>query len=250
MSKEHIAERRDRLHVGTSGWSYQSWRGTFYDAGEPPQNHLAIYARHFSTVEVNNTFYRLPSRETVESWRKTVPPGFIFVIKASRFITHMKRLRDPEQHIPMLFDRIEALGDRLGPILFQLPPRWHKNVERLDAFLQHLPKQHRYAFEFRDPTWFDREVYDLLSAHRVALCIYDLGGEHSPLETTTDLVYIRFHKPAGPNRWLYTRDELAIWANTIAAWLDAGHSVYCYFNNDPGAAAPRNAKELLEMFGE
>jgi uncharacterized protein YecE (DUF72 family) len=240
---------RDCIHIGTSGWSYRSWRGTFYDAAVSPQDHLAFYARHFTTVEVNNTFYRLPDRETVKSWRDTVPAGFTFAIKASRFITHMKRLRDPEHHIPLLFDRIEPLGDRLGPILFQCPPRWHKNLDRLGAFLRQLPRDHRYAFEFRDPAWFDREVYDLLSKHHVALCVYDMAGKRSPMVTTSDIVYVRFHRPAGADRWAYDRNALAELADDIASWVDKGLSVYCYFNNDPGGAAPRNAQELLELLG-
>lgn len=245
--KTSIARHRDRVHVGTSGWSYRSWRGPFYPPSESPREDLAFYARHFSTAEVNNTFYRLPSIETVRSWRDTVPADFIFAIKASRYITHMKRLSDPEQPLALLFERIQPLGDRLGPILFQCPPRWHKNVDRLGAFLQHLPRDHRYAFEFRDPTWFDREVYDLLSAHQVALCMYDLAGQRSPMVMTTDMVYVRFHRPARDDTWAYDRDALVKLAEDITFWVNDGRSVYCYFNNDPGGAAPRNAQELLEL---
>jgi uncharacterized protein YecE (DUF72 family) len=247
--KDSIAKHRDPIYIGTSGWSYRSWRGTFYDASESPSDYLEFYARHFATVEVNNTFYRLPEIKTIKSWRDTVPADFIFAIKASQFITHMKRLRDPEQPLRQLFDRIEPLGDRLGPILFQCPPRWHKNVDRLETFLRQLSRDHRYAFEFRDPTWFDREVYDLLSQHDVALCVYDMGGKRSPMETTADIVYVRFHRPAGEDTWAYDRDALTELANDIGSWVDAGLSVYCYFNNDPGGAAPRNAQELLELLG-
>jgi uncharacterized protein YecE (DUF72 family) len=248
-TRTSIAEHRGLIHIGTSGWSYRDWRGTFYDPSAPPRDHLAFYARHFTTVEVNNTFYRLPKIETLQSWRDTVPANFIFAIKASRYMTHMKRLSDPEQSISRFFDRIEALGDRLGPILFQCPPRWHINVDRLEAFLRQLPRDHRYAFEFRDPTWFDREVYYLLSQHRVAFCVYDLAGTQSPMVTTTDMVYVRFHRPAGKDTWEYDRDTLVGWAESIVTWVDAGLSIYCYFNNDPGGAAPQNAQDLLELLG-
>jgi uncharacterized protein YecE (DUF72 family) len=248
-TRSSIPNHRNCVHVGTSGWSYRSWRGSFYVESVSPRDELAFYARHFSTVEVNNSFYRLPTRETVKSWRDTVPDDFIFAIKASRFITHMKRLRDPEQPISLLFDRIVVLGYRLGPILFQLPPRWHKNTERLEAFLNELPRDHRYAFEFRDPTWFDQEVYDLLSKHRAALCIYDMAGTRSPMVTTADFVYVRFHRPAGEDTWTYDRATLAEWADLIKSWVESGRSVYCYFNNDPGGAAPTNAQELRELLG-
>jgi uncharacterized protein YecE (DUF72 family) len=236
------------IHIGTSGWSYRDWRDRFYPHGVPADHHLAFFASQFGTVEVNATFYRLPERSVFATWRATVPPGFVFAVKASRYITHMKKLRNPEDAIAQLFDRIEPLGDRLGPILFQLPPRWRRNIERLDAFLNRLPPGYRYVAEFRDPTWFDEAVYALLRAHGVGFCIYDMAGFVTPMVTTTDLVYVRFHKPAA-DRWRYRPDELTPWAERIRAWSNTGQTVYAYFNNDPGAAAPTNAHELIGLLG-
>jgi len=241
-----MAGEQARIHIGTSGWSYRHWRGTFYAPGLRPADELAFYTRQFQTVEVNNSYYRLPQETTFATWRDTVPPGFVFAVKASRYITHMKKLRDTEQAVALLLERADVLGDRLGPILFQLPPRWHKNVERLGAFLQQLPTGYRYAFEFRDPSWFADDTYDLLREHGIGFCVYDLAGRITPLVTTSDVVYVRLHKPAGEG-WRYDLGTLGMWADRMRAWRDAGHTIWCYFNNDPETAAPRNAHELIDL---
>ena len=237
-----------RIHVGTSGWSYRHWRGTFYAPGTRPADEFAFYARHFSTVEINASFYRLPETTTFAAWRDAAPPGFVFAVKASRYITHMKKLRDTEQAVALLLKRAEVLHDRLGPILFQLPPRWRKNTDRLRDFVVQLPRGYRYVFEFRDPSWFADDVYDLLRERDIGFCIYDLAGRATPLVTMSGLVYIRLHKPAGEG-WRYDRATLATWADRMRAWRDAGHTVWCYFNNDPDTAAPRNAHELIDFLG-
>lgn len=236
-----------RIHIGTSGWHYDHWKGPFYARDSVQGEYLSSYARHFGTVEVNNTFYQLPAEATLVSWRETVPPDFVFAVKASRYITHMKKLRDPVEPVATFLDRVGCLEAKLGPVLFQLPPRWHCDVARLKRFLDVLPRGRRYALEFRDPSWFNPRVYDLLRDHEVAFCIYYLGGDASPKETTTDFVYIRLHGPDGPYRGSYTPQMLAGWAGAISTWSNQGKEVYCYFNNDPEGHAPRNALNLEEM---
>ena len=237
-----------KIHVGTSGWSYRHWRGTFYEPGTRPADELAAYAREFASVEVNRSYYRLPEGATFAAWRDTVPPGFTFAVKASRYITHMKKLRDTGDAVALLLERASALGDRLGPVLFQLPPRWRKNIDRLRTFVGHLPPDYRYAFEFRDPSWFDDDVYDLLRERGIGFCIYDLAGRVTPLVTTSDLVYVRLHKPAGEG-WRYDLATLGVWAERMRGWSAAGQTVWCYFNNDPDTAAPRNAREMIGLLG-
>lgn len=241
---------RGQIHIGTSGWSYAHWLGRFYGEGEKPRDYLAAYAQHFLTAEVNNTFYRLPGKDAVRQWRETVPDGFTFAVKASRFMTHMKKLKDPEEPIERMLSVVNELGDKLGPILVQCPPNWRRNPDRLRAFLEALPNGYDWAFEFRDPSWFDQEVYDLLASRNAALCVYNQDGETSPLEMTADWMYIRFHKPAGENNWLYDQAFLAGWADSLDTWAREGYRVYAYFNNDLDAAAPANAHQLIELLNE
>lgn len=237
----------NRIHIGTSGWNYDHWRGPFYSPQLAQSDVLSAYASHFRSAEVNNSFYQLPAEATLRRWRDTVPDGFIFAVKASRYITHMKKLKDPDEPVATLLDRVAKLGRTLGPILFQLPPRWRVNVERLDGFLRTLPNEHRYAFEFRDPSWFDQRVYDLLAGHGAAFCIYDLDRNLSPTEVTADFVYIRLHGPEGAYRGSYDERALSGWADAIASWADQGKAVYCYFDNDEAGYAPQNAGRLDEM---
>jgi uncharacterized protein YecE (DUF72 family) len=232
------------LRIGTSGWHYQHWRGTFYPAGEPPS--LARYAERFDTVEINNSFYRLPSAETFAAWREATPPGFLFAVKASRFITHMKKLTDPEGSFEKFFAAVVHLGPKLGPILFQLPPRWRCNAQRLAAFLETIaPRRLRCAFEFRNETWFAPEVQALLVRHNAAFCIYDIAQRRSPQAATADFVYLRLHGPeAAAYAGSYGDAALAGWARRIKAWLAEGRDVYCYFDNDQKAYAAGDALRL------
>jgi uncharacterized protein YecE (DUF72 family) len=236
-----------RTFVGTSGWSYDHWEGPFYPEGLATGERLAYYARRFATVELNNSFYQLPAREQLEHWHHIAGDEFVFAVKASRYITHMKKLNDPEESLDRFLGRVEALGSALGPVLFQLPPRWHCNADRLASFLGQLPGGHRYAFEFRDPSWHVEEILAVLREACAAFCIYDLAGELSPKEVTADFVYVRLHGPEGPYQGSYDARALAGWAGAISAWRDQGLDVYCYFDNDEAGHAPRNAARLAEM---
>ena len=180
-------------------------------------------------------------------WRESVPPGFIFAVKGSRYITHMKKLQDPEKTLTLLMERVPLLGDRLGPILFQLPPHWGFDGERLRHFLEALPRGYRFALEFRDPSWINDAASRLLQKHGAALCMYDFAGRASPREVTGDFVYIRLHGPGGAYQGSYSREALAGWAEDIAAWAAEGKEVYCYFDNDEAGYAARNALELKDM---
>lgn len=234
------------IHVGTSGWNYDHWKGPFYPRDAKDRDLLGLYAERFDAVEVNNTFYQLPSERTIERWVDAVPEGFVFAVKASRYITHMKKLKDPEQAIARFFDRIEAFGAKLGPVLYQLPPRWHLNTERLAAFLDALPPRIRHAFEFRDESWYEGEVYDLLRERGVAFCIYELAGHRSPREITGDFTYVRLHGPGRAYEGSYSRRALAGWAGALSQWSRT-RDVYCFFDNDERGYAPMNASELLKM---
>ncbi len=242
--KHSVAQR---IHVGTSGWSYGHWRGPFYPPGLAEGQWLRYYAERLHTVEINNTFYRLPPPASLNGWRDAVADDFVFSVKASRFITHMKKLREPDVTLAPFFACIDALAPRLGPILFQMPPRWRLDLERLRQFLVALPGEYRYAFEFRDPSWWVRDVYGLLARHAAAFCIHDLGGVVSPREVTCDFVYLRLHGPDGPYRGRYDRATLAGWVDACSAWAAEGRSVHCYFNNDERGYAVLNAQEMQEL---
>lgn len=240
----------DLIHIGTSGWHYDHWRGPFYPEDLAKKEFLSFYRQHFNTVEINNSFYQLPSKKTLAEWRESVPAGFIFAVKGSRYITHMKKLKDPGQSLPPLLERLQVLGDRLGPILFQLPPRWHFNAARLEAFLTALPPDYRYALEFRDPSWLHQEAYRLLRKKGAAFCIYELAGRLSPKEVTADFVYIRLHGPEGAYQGCYDKQTLAGWAGAISAWTGRGLTVFAYFDNDEAGYAAQNALELQEMLSK
>jgi uncharacterized protein YecE (DUF72 family) len=244
---ERGGDVRVRPHIGTSGWQYDDWRGVFYPDGVPQRDWLAYYAERFGTVEVNNSFYRLPERPTFERWREQTPPGFVVTVKASRFITHMKRLRDPEEPVGLLWERATGLGDRLGPILFQLPPRFPVEIERLRELLQVLPKGMQPAFEFRDRSWYTDDVFLLLDDAGAALVWPDGPGMRHTLPMTAGWLYVRFHQGTvdGPG---YRREKLRRWASRISA-TGAGVA-YLYFNNDPTGAAIRDARTMIELLSE
>jgi uncharacterized protein YecE (DUF72 family) len=240
---------RSPIHIGTSGWHYSHWNGPFYPNDLRKEDFLRYYCSRFATVEVNNSFYQLPSEEALLNWRDSTPAGFIFAAKASRYITHMKKLKDPEKHLPILLERLEILGEKLGPILFQLPPRWRLNLERLEVFLKALPGRFRYAFEFRDPSWFDRRAYEALAEHGGAFCIYELAGRRSPAEVTADFVYVRLHGPGEAYQGSYSTGALQGWADRFGRWVQEGKEVFCYFDNDEAGYAAQNALSLQEMVG-
>jgi uncharacterized protein YecE (DUF72 family) len=211
---------------------------------------LSFYTRHFQTAEINNTFYRLPSKQTLAAWRDQVPKNFVFSVKASRYITHMKKLKDPDEPVSVFLGVVSTLKERLGPILFQLPPRWRFNPVRLQNFLECLPRNHRYVFEFRDESWFQPECYEMLRRHQAAFCLYELAGTSSPKELTADFVYVRLHGPRGAYRGQYGVSALAGWAGAFSAWLQKDREVFCYFDNDETGYAPLNALRLKKMFNK
>ncbi len=230
--------------VGTSGWVYPHWRDVFYPIGLPQREWFAHYARHFDTVEINNTFYRLPAETTFDAWRDQAPVGFLYAVKASRYITHVRRLRDCAEPLERFLSRVRRLGPHLGPILYQLPPRWKPNLDRLARFLALLPPDLTHVVEFRDERWFIPEVFDLLRAHNVAFCIFHMPELETPLEVTADVVYVRFHGAGALYMGSYPDDVLRTWAARMREWVASGLQVYAYFNNDAFGNAVRNALTL------
>lgn len=246
------------VRVGTSGWIYKHWRGAFYPPGLPQRRWLEFYAEHFHTVEVNFSFYRLPERSTFESWRLRAPPGFTYAVKGSRFITHLKQLHEPEEHVALFFERVAGLGHAAGPILWQLPPRLRRDDARLDRFLAALPAGLQNAIEFRHESWLAEPVFELLTAHRVALCIPDHPRLPQALRLTAGWTYLRFHYPGRARTAAlgsqesdgdYPPDELARWAERIRRFQAEGAAVWAYFNNDWRGYAIRNALALRELLG-
>jgi len=222
------------LRVGTSGWVYRDWRGVVYPSDLPQRAWFAHYATRFDTVELNNTFYRLPPIETVETWAKQAPPGFVYAVKLGAFGSHRMKLRDAQSWLRNHLDRATRLGASLGPTLVQLPPRWRCNVERLDEFLSVAPRSLRWAVELRDPSWLRDDVYDVLQRHGAALCLHDmLPG--LPWILTTDWTYVRFHGPTAlEQKYVGRYGGRRLWrtADRLAQWLGDGNDVYAYFNND------------------
>jgi len=235
------------LFIGTSGWHYDHWKGPFYPRDIQSDDMLSFYTQQFLTVEINNSFYQLPDKGTFENWRDNTPGGFRFAVKASRYITHMKKLKDPRQPVSDFMDHAQHLDEKLGPILFQLPPNWRVNAERLENFLEVLPEGYRYTFEFRDPSWFDARIYEILSEHGVAFCMYHLNQRDSPRQVTADFIYVRLHGPDGSYQGSYDLQTLSGWAGAFSTWAQQGKDIYCYFNNDQGGYAVKNARQLKEM---
>jgi uncharacterized protein YecE (DUF72 family) len=233
--------------VGTSGWQYDDWRGRFYPRDLPKAGWLSFFAGAFPSVEVNNSFYRLPSRETFERWRFETPAGFVVAVKASRYITHVRRLREPEEPLSLLLDHAAGLADRLGPVLFQLPPRFRADLGLLRAFLQALPSRVRAAFEFRDPSWESEDVFESLDRAGAALVWADRPGIRLALPVTGGWAYVRFHqgRRTAPG---YTREKLRRWADRLAE--TPARDAFVYFNNDTGGAAVRDAKTLTKLLLE
>lgn len=238
------------IYIGTSGWHYKHWLGDFYPERFPASKMFPWYAREFNTVEINNSFYRLPERKTFENWKALAPPGFIFAVKASRFITHIKRLKDAADSIDLFFSRADPLKSTLGPVLFQLPPNWAMRMDRLEEFLDVLPKRHRFVLEFRDETWCTPEAFRLLRRHNVALCLHDWREMPWPLELTADFTYLRFHGSGSRYGGSYPDTHLTTWAERISRWSSQLRGVYIYFNNDIGGHAVRNAQGLRKLLAE
>ncbi|MCA1588006.1 MAG: DUF72 domain-containing protein [Chloroflexi bacterium] len=237
------------IRIGCSGWNYVSWRGSFYPKGMPANRWLEHYASVFDTVEVNTTFYRLAKKEAVARWASQTPPEFCFAVKASRYLTHIKRLKEMQTGLQRLIEPLQPLREagKLGALLWQLPPNFHRDLDRLDFALGHLPPG-RHAFEFRHASWFCEEVYALLREHRVALAIGDRPDyPFVAHELTADFTYVRFHYGHRGARGNYSKSELEQWAERIAGWARARIDVFAYFNNDWETFAPRNALALARM---
>jgi uncharacterized protein YecE (DUF72 family) len=232
------------VHIGTSGWHYAHWKGNFYPSALPTSKMLEWYSERFRTVEINNSFYRLPTEESVQNWKIRTPNDFCFAVKASRYITHNRKLIDPENSMAKFIAMLKGFGRKLGPVLFQLPPAWRLNQQRLKEFLQALPAGKHYVMEFRNPTWYTTPLYELLRENNVALCISDLAGVLSPLEITADFVYVRLHGPGNAYQGSYDAAALRQWATRIEQWNGQSRSVFCYFDNDQAGFAAKNALAL------
>ncbi len=244
-----------QLRIGCSGWNYASWKGRFYPEGLRVADWLNYYTSRFDTVEVNNTFYRLPSPGTFADWRDATPDSFIMAVKASRYLTHLKRLRDPEEPVQRFFDHASCLGRRLGPVLFQLPANFTRNLPRLEGLLRLLPGWIRvnddqathpvaHVMEFRDPSWYVDDTFALLAEHGVSLCLHDKSGSAIEEPAVGPMVYVRFHGSSGRYYGSYSAAALERWANRLVGDWKAGRDVYAYFNNDPEAVATMNASDL------
>lgn len=238
--------RGAKIFIGTSGWSYKHWKGNFYPADIKDTDEFSWYLKFFETVEINSSFYHLPKDQTFINWKMKTPPGFLFSVKASRYITHMKKLKNDDNALENFLKVADNLKRKLGPVLFQLPPGWKLNLPRLEEFLSQLPRKHRYTFELRNHSWFDQRVYNLLRKYNCALCIYNLEYFLSPVLTTTDFVYIRFHGPETKYAGNYSKKFLKSWAKKILQWKEEGLDVYVYFDNDQNGYAAFNAQTLIQ----
>lgn len=238
---------KGKINIGTSGWNYKHWRENFYPEDLKQKDWLKYYSDKLRTVEINNSFYHLPTIKTFRDWEKITPKNFLFAVKASRYITHMKKLTEPKQSCKKLFSHAKHLKNKLGPILFQLPPKWKYNKERFENFLNALPDKLRYTFEFRDKSWWNDEALELLKKNNAAFCIYELAGDISPKEITADFIYIRLHGPGEKYQGNYSKQRLSDWKKSANDWLEKNQDVYIYFDNDPEDYAVKNAQELQEI---
>jgi uncharacterized protein YecE (DUF72 family) len=231
-------------YIGTSGWHYDDWRSRFYPEKLPKTKWLEFYASRFPTVELNNSFYRLPSEVAFQNWYDSSPADFIFAVKVSRFITHIKRLKNTEEAVTNFTNRARILNDKLGPLLYQLPPNMHRNDETLASFLSSLPGGLRHVIEFRHHSWFTEPVFEILRRHDAGLCVFDMPSLTSPLLATCDFAYIRFHGSDSLYSSCYSDEALADWAKRIAELAKNLDSVFIYFNNDVAGFALSNAATI------
>ncbi|MEA3014294.1 MAG: hypothetical protein QOD42_2839 [Sphingomonadales bacterium] len=236
-----------RIRIGCSGWNYRHWRAIFYPPGLPQRQWFAHYAAQFDTVEINNSFYRLPAAETFAKWRDQAPPGFCYAVKANRFLTQAKKLKDCEQPLARMMAPFRALQPRLGPILYQLPPRFRMNLERLERFLQLAPTDVTNVFEFRDESWYVPEIFALLDRHGASLCLHDMAGSAIERIAVGPVAYVRFHGAGGKYRGRYPEETLLSWAGWMDEQALGGRPVWGYFNNDIHADAVHDAQALKTM---
>ena len=237
------------IYIGTSGWSYKSWAGNFYPSDLPASKQLKFYMTRFPTVEINRTFYRLPTEKAFDDWNREASAGFLYSIKGSRAVTHFKRLRPGAKSLALLLNRSRSLGEHRGPVLWQLPATLKKDLGRLTGFLRTLNRQIRHAIEFRDPSWMDQEVFNVLRRHRVANVALSAQTMPMCLEITANFVYVRFHGLEGGASHDYTDRELRPWAKFLRGCAKEGLTGFVYFNNDMNTRAPLNALRLMELIG-
>ena len=240
----------ERIRIGCSGWNYRHWRRLFYPDGLPQKKWFAFYAEHFDTVEINNSFYRLPKAETFETWREAAPPGFCYAVKANRFLTQAKKLKDCEEPLARMMAPFRALGDRLGPILYQLPPRFRINLARLEDFLKLAPKDATNVFEFRDRSWHVPETFALLDRYDASLCVHDMPDSASERIAVGRIAYLRFHGAAGKYWGRYPDETLLSWTDWMVGQARQGRPVWAYFNNDIHAHAIHDAQTLKAMMAQ
>lgn len=236
-----------RVRIGCSGWQYRHWRGGFYPRDLPQDRWFEFYAERFDTVEVNNSFYRLPEADVFAAWARRSPGDFLVAVKASRYLTHLRRLREPREPLDRLWSRARRLGAHLGPMLYQLPPRWNRDIERLAGFAQAVPRGRLQAVEFRDRSWYHPDTYGALELADLALCLHDMAESRSPIRRVGPFVYVRFHGSAPGYGGGYSSQRLSAWARRLAGWAGEGTSCYAYFNNDVGGHAFRDAVRLRDM---
>lgn len=240
-------KKKGKAFIGTSGFHYNHWIGRFYPKELKKKDWLEYYLRYFKTLELNASFYHLPVANTFDNWRKAVPPDFVFAVKGSRYITHVKKLIDPAEPLNNLLQNAQWLHEKLGPFLWQLPPGWKFNEERLMGFLDALPAEYRHTMEFRNQTWYNDSVFKALEERNIAFCIYELEYHLSPILATADFVYIRLHGPLTKYSGSYSDDTLQEWADRMTDWMQEGKDVYIYFDNDQNGYAAMNAIRLRQM---
>jgi len=235
------------IRIGTSGWYYNHWTELFYPAELPKSKWFEYYAGYFDTVEINNTFYHQPKQESIKRWQRLAPEHFIYSVKANRYITHIKRLKDSAEPLDRFFEGVGLLKRKLGPILYQLPPSMHKDLDVLETFIKLLPKKRLAVFEFRHKSWFSEDTYKLLDKLGIGFCVHDMPGIVSPRIVTGDIIYIRFHGSTGRYEGNYSKSALQNWAKWLKENTKQVQSIFAYFNNDIHANAISNAKTLKEL---
>ncbi|HZS08747.1 MAG TPA: DUF72 domain-containing protein [Blastocatellia bacterium] len=239
--------KRGRIHIGCSGWNYRHWRGRFYPEELAPGEWFDYYATVFDAVEINNTFYRLPAAETFRAWESQAPDGFLYAVKANRYLTHLKKLKDAKEPLERLLDRAVLLKSHLGPILYQLPSHWRLDRERLESFLDLLPAGLLHVLEFRDESWMVEEVFQLLERRGVSFCTHDLPGLKVPRQAIGPAAYVRFHGAAEKYRGSYPEPTLRGWWDWMREQVNDGKDLYVFFNNDAEAHAARDAQRLKQL---
>ena len=235
------------IRIGTSGWYYDHWKELFYPVRLAKNRWFEHYAQHFDTVEINNTFYHLPKEQTIQRWHAIAPHGFLYAVKANRYITHIKRLKDASEPLGRFFERVGLLKNTLGPILYQLPPSLHKDLDLLASFIKLLPKRKEAVFEFRHKSWYEDDTFELLSKLGVGFCIHDMPGKESPRVVTGETIYIRFHGTTGRYAGDYPKSELQGWAEWLKDHSKKLRAIYAYFNNDIDGHAIKNAMQLRKL---